>query len=250
MSRPVAVLALFLSLVSATSASAWHDATHMAVVKAAGLDDYAYLAVGADMAKEKSGGYEDGNHYRNNPRGTVVTADMVLDQVRDYNCRCGAEGHLYGAIIAALEKYRENRDGGKYARYPLGFAAHYLGDLSMPFHNVEYNLFNQTHHGANDGVVEGGADEPMDARVARIAGQIRERMKTIPPIRLPRAGADVTKFNRALADRIAGIANRSIALGYTMQDQTPQRTLMTEDEAYRQLAESAALLKAVFAALQ
>jgi L-fucose mutarotase/ribose pyranase (RbsD/FucU family) len=37
---------------------AWHDATHMAVVKAAGLDNYVHLAVGADMAKEKAGEIE------------------------------------------------------------------------------------------------------------------------------------------------------------------------------------------------
>lgn len=60
----------------------------MAVMKAAGLDKYAYLAVGADMSKDKTDGYEEGNHYRNNSRGTVVTVDMVLDQARDYNCRC------------------------------------------------------------------------------------------------------------------------------------------------------------------
>jgi hypothetical protein len=42
---------------------AWHDATHMAVAKAAGLEDYAHLAVGADMAKEKAGDTEGKNHY-------------------------------------------------------------------------------------------------------------------------------------------------------------------------------------------
>ena len=243
MSRLVVALALFLSLVTIPSAFAWNDATHMAVVKAAGLDDYVYLAVGADMAKEKSGGYEEENHYRNNPRGTVVTADMVLDQVRDYNCRCNSGGHLYGAIIGALTKYRENRSGGKYARYSLGFAAHYMGDLSMPLHNVEFNPFNQANHGANDGAVEGRTDEAMDARVSRISARIRERMKALPPVDLPLARAGVTQFNRALADRIAGIANRAITLGYGMQDQAPQRKVMTEDEAYGQLAESAAAIK-------
>jgi hypothetical protein len=249
MSRHIAVFVLVLSLSPAIPAFAWHDATHMAVAKAAGLDDYAYLAVGADMAKEKSGGYEDGNHYRNNPKGLLVTIDMVLDQARDYNCRCNGEGHLYGAIVAALNTYRE-RGGGKYGRYHLGFAMHYVGDLSMPFHNVEYNLFNQTWHAANDGVVEGSDKEPTDAKVARIAGQIRERMKALPLVQLPPAKGDVTKFKLVLAQKIAEIANRSIALGYAMQESTPQRTTMTEEEAYRQLAQSAALLKAAYAALQ
>jgi hypothetical protein len=238
------------AIFTGTLAFAWHDATHMAVVKAAGLDDFVYLAVGADMAKEKAGGHEDGNHFCNNGRGTIVTADMVLDQVRDYNCRCSGEGHLYGAIIAAISQYRERTWSGKYGRYPLGFAMHYIGDLSMPLHNVEYNVFNQTWHSANDGVVEGNGNEPTDARVTRIAALIRARMKTLPRVNLPSAKGDAARFNRVLAHKIAEIANKAIALGYAMQDSNPQRTVMTKNEAYRQLAESAALLKAVYAALQ
>jgi hypothetical protein len=250
MPRPLTIFMVIIALFSGTPAHSWHDATHMAVVKAAGLDDYIYLAVGADMAKDKSGGHEDGNHYRNNARGAIVTADMVLDQVRDYNCRCSGEGHLYGAIIAAIDQYRERAGRGKYGRYPLGFAMHYIGDLSMPLHNVEFNDFNKAWHAANDGVVEGGGSEATGARVARIAARIRIKMASLPPVRLPPVKADIAKFNRALAHRIAEIANRAIALGYAMQDSHPQRPIMTEDEAYRQLAESAALLKAVYAALQ
>jgi hypothetical protein len=248
--RNLPTFTLAISLFICAPALAWHDATHMAVVKAAGLGNYAYLAVGADMAKEKSGGYEEGNHYRNNGRGVIVTADMVLDQVRDYNCRCNDEGHLYGAIIAAFSQYREGRGNNKYARYPLGFAAHYIGDLSMPLHNVDYNVFNRTYHAANDGVVEGGEDEPTEAKVARIAKEIQERMKGLPPYQLPPARDDISKFNLALAKKIAEIANKAIALGYSMQEPNRQRTLMTTDEAYGQLAQSAALLRAAFAALQ
>ena len=248
--RPVAVFIFVMALFAGAPAYAWHDATHMAIVKAAGLDDYVYLAVGADMAREKAGGHEDGNHYCNNLRGAVVTADMVLDQVRDYDCRCNGGGHLYGAIIAALDQYRERTLSGRYGRYPLGFAMHYIGDLSMPLHNVEFNDFNKTWHSANDGVVEGNGFEPTDARVARIAARIRAKMESVPPVRLPPAKADAAKFKRALAQKIAESANRSIAIGYAMQDSKPQRTIMTRDEAYRQLAESAALLKAVYGALQ
>jgi hypothetical protein len=52
------LLSLTLSLFIASPALAWHDATHMAVMKAAGLGNYAYFAVGADMAEGKSGGSE------------------------------------------------------------------------------------------------------------------------------------------------------------------------------------------------
>lgn len=250
MTRTFTALALFLFFLITTPAHAWHDATHMAVMEAAGLHNFAYLAVGADMAKEKSGGHEDGNHYRNNAKGVTVTPDMVLDQVRDYNCRCGGEGHLYGAIVAALNQYRERRSDGKYDRYPLGYAAHYIADLSMPLHNTEYNLFNQTYHSANDGVVEGSNDEPIEVKVSRIARQIEKRMLVLAPLQLPPAKEGMTKFNQALAKRIAEIANSSMALGYAMQDSKPQRTRMTEDEAYRRLAQSAQLLKTAFAALQ
>jgi hypothetical protein len=222
----------------------------MAVVKAAGLDNYAYLAVGADMAKEKSGGHEDGNHYCNNAKGAKVTADMVLDQVRYYNSLGNDKGHLYGAIIAALTQYRERKNNHRYANYPLGFAAHYIGDLSMPLHNTDFNDFNKAHHAANDGVVEGSEDEATDAKVARIAAEIKKRMARRPSYHLPPARDDFVKFNRDLAKKIAEIANKSIALGYAMQDSKPQKTLMNADDAYGQLAESAALLKAAFAALQ
>ena len=250
MQRHLLTFALSLSLFISSPALAWHDATHMAVIKAAGLDNYVYLAVGPDMAKEKSGGYEEGNHYRNNAKGVIVTANMALDQMRDYNCRCNDEGHLYGAIIAALDQYVERKSKNKQARYPLGFAGHYIGDLSMPLHNTAYNDFNRAYHSANDGVVEGDESEPTDAKVVRIAAGIRERMKLLPPYRFSSAKDNITKFNLELAQKIAEIANKAMALGYAMQEANPPKTVMSSEEAYGQLAESAALLKAAFAALQ
>ncbi|MGA7827403.1 MAG: hypothetical protein WCA04_07080 [Geobacteraceae bacterium] len=232
----------------ATQALAWHDATHMAVVKAAGLDNYVYLAVGADMAKEKAGRVESQNHYNNTPRGVTITPEMVLAQVGDYNKPGDTDGHLYGAIIAALNDYMLKGARGKYARYPFGYAEHYLGDLSMPFHNIAYDSFNKKNHAANDGIVEntGPENEATEAKVARLAAEIRKRMKNLPPIQL---STDVSGFDRDLAVQIAAIANKASALGYAMEDATPQRTRLTEEEAYQQLAQSAQLLQAVAAAL-
>jgi hypothetical protein len=234
---------LFLS---AGQTLAWHDATHMAVVTAAGLDDYAYLAVGADMAKEKAGAIEQGNHYHNTPRGVKITPAMVVAQVRDYNRPGDADGHLYGAIIGAINDYRRRQDSGKYALYPFGYAAHYMGDLSMPFHNIVYDDFNRENHGANDGIVESSSPrgESTQAKVARLAGEIRKRLHRLPPLSFSR---DEETFQRQLAAEIARIANQASALGYAMKHDTPQRTRLSQEEAYAQLALSARLLQAVAA---
>ena len=233
---------------NANQTMAWHDATHMAVVKAAGLDNYVYLAVGADMAKEKAGRIEVQNHYNNTPRGVRVTPEMVLAQVGDYNKSGDTDGHLYGAIIAALNDYILRGSSGKYAMYPLGYAMHYLGDLSMPFHNIAYDDFNKTNHAANDGIIEvtGPRNESTEAKVARLAAGIQKSMKDLPDIRL---SGDVKDFNKELAIQIAAIANKASALGYSMEDATPPRTRLTEEEAYLQLAQSAQLLKAVAAVI-
>lgn len=249
----ISTLLIFLIITSAVlfpakQTMAWHDATHMAVVKAAGLDNYVYLAVGADMAKEKAGQVETLNHYNNTPRGVRVTPEMVLAQVTDYNKPGDRDGHLYGAIIAALNDYLLKGSSGKYAMYPLGYAMHYLGDLSMPFHNIAYDAFNKKNHAANDGIIEisGPGDEATEVKVARLAAGIRKRMENLPVIQLSR---EVTGFNKELAMQIAAIANKASALGYAMADASPPRTRLTEEEAYQQLAQSARLLQAVAAAL-
>src|SRR4030042_2173179 len=167
----IATLACITSLYP-NQAMAWHDATHMAVAKAAGIDNYAYLAVGADLAKEKAGELEGLNHYYNTTKGVVITPTIVFDlfkkynKPRDYNDPEDAKGRLYGAIVASINDYIITVSGGKYARYTLGYAMHYIGDLSMPFHNIAYDKFNMANHSANDGIVEipGPADEATDVK--------------------------------------------------------------------------------------
>ena len=231
MRRQLVTCTIALALLVASPVLAWHDATHMAVMKAAGLDNYSYLAVGPDMAKGKAGDSENRNHY-NNP-GDV-------------------DGHLYGAIIAAFNAYLQRTSDGKYARYPLGYAAHYLGDLSMPFHSIVYNEFNKKNHAVNDGIVEvtGPRTEPTYVKVGRLAAEIQERMALLPPLQLPSAKTDLVAFNQALAKEIAAIANRAAAIGYAMQEADPPRTRLTEEEAYGQLAQSARLLEAAYAAIE
>ena len=79
---------------------------------------------------------------------------MVLHQVNTYNSPNDAEGHLYGAIISSIRNYIDTTRKGKYAEYHLAFCAHYVADLSQPFHNMSYDDFNRERHVANDGTVE------------------------------------------------------------------------------------------------
>jgi hypothetical protein len=89
-------------------------------------------------------------------------------------------------------------------------------------------------------VVEGAEDEPFDARVARISENIQKRMAALPPLQL---SSDITRFHDDLARAIVAIARQAAALGYAMRDGVPQRTLLTEEEAYHQLALSAQLIQ-------
>jgi hypothetical protein len=153
---------------------------------------------------------------------------MVMNQTSRYN-RYGfgdAEGHLYGAIIAALREYTQSINSGKYGEYYIAYAAHYIGDLSNPLHNTPYDDFNKTHHSANDGIVE----KIIMDHPEKITG----RMYAIT-LRNDRFEADLSR-------EIARIANLSRKLGYTLRKQNRN---LTPDEAYTQLGHSASLLKAV-----
>ena len=198
---------------------AWFDDTHLAIAKAAGYKKW-YLSVGADMAKLKAGASEGHNHYVNNPKGTKVTARMVLAQAERYN-QIDPDGHLYGAIIASVRQYLEVKRQGRYAEYHLGFAAHYVGDLSMPLHNTVYDEFNRQYHVTIDGIVN---DEVMDHL---------DRIRVYPI---------TIRSERDLAKEVARIANLSMDLGYRLQ---AEGRILTGAEAYAQISHSVSVLKAI-----
>jgi len=200
-------------------AGAWHDETHLAIARAAGYAKW-YNATGADMAKLKAGDLEGNNHYVNNPLDAVVTPQMVLEQIGRYN-QLEETGHLYGAIIASLRDYRKQLEEKKYAEYHMGYCAHYVGDLSMPLHNIVYDDFNETYHSQMDGIIN---DEVLE-NLSRIE---------IYPIKIE-SEAD-------LAKEIARIANLSIALGNRLET---ENRMITQDEAYFQICHSASLLRAI-----
>ena len=213
---------LAVSFLSSPS-HAWYDRTHIAA-KAAGYE-YWFDAAGADIARIKAGAVEERNHYFNNRNETVI-AGMVPAQVPRYDEPSDEEGHLYGAIIAALRNHRSGKAAGKFSEYHRAFAAHYIGDLSQPLHNVPNDSFNKAHHPFNDAVV--------DSDILNNVGEIRKRMYriTLRP----------DHFEEDLAREIARVANLSRRRASRMNAEDRD---MTREEAYTQLAHSASLLKAI-----
>lgn len=230
--RKSVVAAVLFYLAGSGPALAWHDQTHLAVSQAAGYDRW-YNSTGADVAKEKAHNVEGFNHYFDNSKRVEITPEMVLSQVERYNDPKDREGHLYGAIVASLQDYREKVAVGKHAEYPLAYCAHYVADLSQPLHNYPYNDFNKLHHMMNDGVVE------REVLTRKGLDQIKRHMYRIT---LRRDSLDYD-----LAVEIARIANISRKLAYRLEAENRN---MTKEEAYAQLGHSASLLKGILAAVE
>ena len=213
---------ILLSILS-SPAHAWYDQTHLAIAKAAGYDRW-FNAGAADIVRTKAEYIEKNNHYYNNYADVPVTDKLILSQVKLYDSPNDPEGHVYGAIIAAIQKYREGKKFDK--ENNLAFAVHYIGDFSQPLHNVQYDEFNQTRHGRNDGIVNKGILDNID-KIAKNMYEIK-----LNPV----------EFDADLAKEIARIANISRSLGAKIKSENRN---MTKDEAYIQLGHSASLLKAV-----
>jgi hypothetical protein len=225
LSRGVASFSMILSfMMTSAQAYAWHDKTHLSIAEAAGFELW-YSAAAPDVAKSKSEfrPVEEKNHYFNNSAHKEVDEAMVLDQAARYNKLGDEEGHLYGAIIGAVRAYQAESASGKYAEYPLVFCAHYIGDLSMPLHNTEYDDFNKTRHGINDGIIEGS--------VRNNIGYIQRNIR------------DITIVNESgLAREIANVANSARRLGAKIRKENRN---MTQEEAYTQVIQSSSLFKAI-----
>ncbi len=225
MNKKQNILLLIILILLSSTGYAWHDKTHIAIAKAAGYQ-YWYNAAGADITKVKAGDVEEKNHYFNNYENETVTDKMVLNQVKLYNSPTDNEGHLYGAIVAALKDYQKKKASGRFPEYYMAFAVHYIGDLSQPLHNMPYDGFNRAHHSANDGIVD-----------ENILDNIKEIEKNMYEIKLSKEN-----FDEDLAKEIARIANISRQLGFKIKAENRD---MTKGEAYVQLGHSASLLKAV-----
>ena len=216
-------LAIFLFVSCFTSAMAWHDRTHIAVGVAAQFDQ-AYNLAAPDVAKLKAHTVEEYNHWVDNPETTTITKAFIKGQIQKYNLGMESEkaGHLYGAIVAAIRAYQDESAAGKFATYHLVYAGHYIGDLSMPLHNIENNPFNiLPNHYDNDHIIEN-----------EITTNINE-LKLFPM---------TIKNEDDLIQNIVLIATKSKELGYKLQK---EKRNMTKEEAYQQISQSASLFKAV-----
>lgn len=200
-------------------ALAWDDETHLSVAKAVGYKKW-YNVTGPDMAKLKAGNVEGHNHYAFNASGTHITVEKVLGQIAKYN-QIDGKGHLYGAIIASVRDYKENIHKGKYGQYHLSYCAHYVGDLSHPFHNITNTDSNRKYHRQIDGVIE------------------KEVLNSLGKIKIYHIEID---SETKLAQEIARIANLGIKLGYKIQK---EKRKLTPKEAYGQLSHSASLLRGI-----
>jgi hypothetical protein len=216
---------MLLSVLFITApAFSWHDKTHLAISQAAGYAGW-YNSAGPDVTKIKADNIEAPNHWCNNRDVVEVTQEMVWDQVKRYNHE-DQEGHLYGAIIGSLKEYQKAQGPGKYAEYHMAFCAHYIGDLSMPLHNVPFGddqFNNRTRHTRLDGTVEHS--------VLNNIGLIQKNMYEIK-----------IQSKADLAGEIARIANISRQLAARLEKEGRD---LTQDEAYNQLYHSASLFKAV-----
>ena len=225
LSKGVASLSVIFSfMLTSVQAFAWHDKTHLSIAEAAGFELW-YSAAAPDVAKSKSEfrPIEEKNHYFNNSAQKEVDETMVFEQVARYNKTGDEEGHLYGAIIGAVRAYKAESAAGKYAEYPLVFCAHYVGDLSMPLHNTEYDDFNKKRHTINDGIIEGS-----------VRNNIGYIQRNIRPITID--------SESDLAREIARVANSARKLGAKIRKENRD---ITQDEAYTQLIQSSSLLKAI-----
>lgn len=215
------ILCLFLILTLFPSpANAWFGKTHLAIAKAADYR-YWYNAAAADLAKLKAGDIEQFNHYVNNRKGTVIAPEMVLAQAKKYNDPHDRDGHLYGAIVASVRLYLKDKREGRYPEDHMAYCVHYVGDLSMPLHNIAFTPYNKKYHMKSDGTI----DREILDNVSKIE---------ISKIRL--------KTEDGLAREIARIGNISMELGFRLES---ENRMMTKEEAYRQVGYSISLLKAI-----
>ncbi|MCF8216135.1 MAG: hypothetical protein K9I59_05000 [Chlorobium sp.] len=223
--RGVSFVSILAMLIFGSSDSyGWHDRTHLAISQAAGFDRW-YSSAAPDVVKSRDAfrPLEEKNHYYNNNAERKITPEMVMKQVERINNPDDDEGHLYGAIIGSVRDYKALKRSGRFPDYPLVFCAHYIGDLSMPLHNIPYDAFNKERHTINDGIIECSALNNV--------GYIQRSIYDIH-----------IENEEDLAREVARIAEISRKLGMKIRKENRN---MTQAEAYGQVIHSASLFRAI-----
>jgi hypothetical protein len=107
----ITLLSIFFVISFYGNSYPWYDEIHIAIAKVAGYKK-CYNTTGADMAKLKAGNVEKQNHYVNNPRGTIVIPEMVLQLEDEKRLLTKDEAYeqishstsLFKAILQYVEK--------------------------------------------------------------------------------------------------------------------------------------------------
>jgi len=214
------IFQVLILIIYADTASAWFGKTHLAIAKAGGYKNW-HNAAAADLARLKAGDIERFNHYVNNQRETVINPKMVLEQAERYNNPHDRNGHLYGAIVASIRKYIKDKKEGRYPEDQMAYCIHYVGDLSMPLHNIAFTPYNKKYHLETDGIIDHGILDNIE--------KIQINKITI-------------RTEDDLINEVVRIANISAEFGYRLE---AENRVITKKEAYRQVSYSASLLKAI-----
>ena len=214
---------LLLTLGALNPAQAWFDGSHQAIMSAAGAQAEAHTAPGPDMMTRKvpQEGY---NHFSN-----AILDDhpaRARQQIRDQATRYDQndpEGHLLGAVLAALRTLQARQCRGGYAAYERGFLAHYVGDLLQPLHSGAYDAFNRREHLRIDGLME-----------------------TVPKLATAIA-AQMTPMNLRCEDEVVAAIVDAAHLAARMNGALRASGTLSQDQGLALLAHAASLLRALYA---
>ncbi len=234
------LLMAMIIVFSSINLSAWDELTHKAVGDIINFDLSNHLSA-PDIARAKLGDVELKNHFYDCRENLNISIALVKSQKSWYNNPSDEDGHLYGAILQSVEDYQKSKLSGKGKSFLLAWVGHYIGDLSNPLHNIEYEQFNKICHAANDSMLE--------SVISSLVDSLKKTVKNNPI---------VIKNEDDLAKYIVELASKSKAIGYELSKKWNKETAnmaedekkkhivtMTREQAIEQVRQSALLLDAV-----
>lgn len=222
-SRAAVGVLLLLTLGALEPAQAWFDGSHRAIMIAAGAPAEAHNASGPDMMTSKVP-QEGHNHFSNAilDDHPAHARQQIRDQATRYD-QNNPEGHLLGAVLAALRTLQARQWRGGCAAYERGFLAHYVGDLLQPLHTGAYDAFNRREHLRIDGLME-----------------------TVPKLATAVA-AQMTPMNLRCEDEVVAAIAEAAHLAARMNVALRASGTLSQEQGLILLAHAASLLRALYA---